>query len=237
MKRALFTVLTYAALTSVAWGQDAVYFYNQGMQSSLANRRISYFTKALQLNPKLVEAYERRGFHYYYQRRFDEAIYDYSKVVELKPNDPEGYRMQGQAYLRKGNLESAIYSLNRAIELNPEVASAYGSRAEAYRLKGMAEEAVQDATTAIHLRENERTTANAYATRAKAYEQLGRTKLSDADFNRSFELDPRYAVIRYLAGTASLESMRRMGLYGLIALLFVGIFQLSLHAPRKRNQR
>jgi tetratricopeptide (TPR) repeat protein len=224
------------ALTSVAWGQDAVYFYNQGMQSSLANRRISYFTKALQLNPKLVEAYERRGFHYYYQRRFDKAIYDYSKVVELKPNDPEGYRMQGQAYLRKGNLESAIYSLTRAIELNPTIASTYGSRAEAYRLKGMAEEAVQDATTAIHLRENERTTANAYATRAKAYQQLGQTKLSDADFNRSFELDPRYAVIRYLAGTASLESMRRMGLYGLIALLFVGIFQLSLHAPRKSNQ-
>jgi len=233
MKRTLFAVLTYMVLTTVAWGHDAVYFYNQGLESSLANRRIDYFSKALQLNPKLVEAYERRGFHYYYQRRFNEAIYDYSKVVELKPNEPEGYRMRGQAYLRKGNLDSAIYSLSRAIELNPKIASAYGSRAEAYRLKGMAEEAVQDATTAIHLRENERTTAKAYATRAKAYQQMGQTKLSDADFNRSFELDPRYAVIRYLASTASLESVRHMGLFGLIALLFVGIFQLSLHAPRK----
>jgi tetratricopeptide (TPR) repeat protein len=224
-------------LASVAWSQDAVYFYKQGLQSSLANRRIQYFSKALQLNPNLAEAYEKRGFHYYYQRRFDRAIYDYTKVIELKPNEPEPYRMRGQAYLKKGNLASAIDSLNRAIELDPKMAGAYGLRAEAYRLTGMAEKAVQDATTAIHLRGNERTTANAYATRAKAYQQLGEIKLADSDFNRSFELDPRYAVIRYLASTASLESVRRMGLFGLVALLFVAIFQLGLQAPRKGRHR
>jgi len=228
MKKLLFTLLTYMMLTTVSWGHDAMYFYNQGVQSSLANRKIDYFTKALRLNPNLVEAYEKRGFHYYYQRRFDNAIQDYTKAIELRPDDSVAYQMRGLAYLKKGDLGGATDSLSRAIELDPKMASAYAA-------KGMAEEAIRDATTAIHSRGNERTTANAYATRAKTYQQLGYETLSDADFNKSFELDPRYVLYRYLASTASLESVRQMGLFGIIALLFVGIFQLSLRAPRKKG--
>jgi hypothetical protein len=100
----------------------------------------------------------------------------------------------------------------------------------------MAEEAVLDSTKAINLRGDERTTARAYATRAKAYQQLGHEEQSDADLNKSVELDPRYVLIRYLAGTSNLEGVRRMGLMGIIAVCFVGIFQLSLRAPKKKGQ-
>lgn len=237
MKKLIFTVFTYMLLTTVAWGQDAIYFYNQGVQSSLTNRKIDYFTKALKLNPNLVEAYERRGFHYYYQRRFVNAILDYTKAIELKPDNSVAYQMRGLAYLKNGDLEEATDSLSKAIEMDPKMASAYAARAEAYRLKGMEQEAIDDATTAINSRGNERTIANAYATRAKAYQQLGYETLSDSDFNKSVELDPRYVLYRYLASTASLESVRQIGLCGIIALLFVGIFQVSLRAPRKENQR
>ena len=47
---------------SLAWGQDAIYFYNRGLESSMANKRIEYFTKAIQLNPNLAEAYEKREY-------------------------------------------------------------------------------------------------------------------------------------------------------------------------------
>ncbi|MEE9121358.1 MAG: tetratricopeptide repeat protein [Syntrophobacteria bacterium] len=234
MKKMLFAILTYMMVTtSVAWAQDAMYFYKRGVESSLANRKIHYFTKALELNPNLVEAYEKRAIHYYFQQRFDNAIHDYTKVIELKPGAAEAYRMRGSAHLEKGELEPAIDSLSRAIELDPKIASAYGYRAEAYRLSGMATEAVRDSTKAISLRGDERTTATAYATRAKAHLALGHEEESDADFNKSVELDPRYVLIRYLTGTSSLEGVRQMGLMGIIAICFVGIFQLSMRAPRK----
>jgi len=234
MKKMLLSLLTYMmVLTSVAWAQDAIYFYKQGLESSLANQRIGYFTKALELNPNLVEAYEKRAFHYYYQRRYDKAIQDYTKVIELKPDGSEAYRMRGSAHLKKEELQLAIDNLNRAIELDPRAASAYGFRAEAYRLSGMATEAVRDSTEAIGLRGDERTTATAYRTRAKALLELGREEESDADFNKSVELDPRYVLIRYLASTSSLEGVRRMGLMGIIAICFVGIFQLTMRAPQK----
>ena len=234
MKKMLFTVLTYMMVTtSVAWAQDAMHFYKLGIDSSLANRKIGYFTKAVELNPDLVEAYEKRAIHYYYQRRYDKAIHDYTKVIGLKPEGPEAYLMLGSAHLKKGDLEPAIYNLTRAIELDPGVARAFGNRAEAYRLSGMATEAVRDSTTAIDLRGDERTTAIAYKTRAKALLELGYEEESDADFNKSVELDPRYVLIRYLAGTSSLEGVQRMGLMGIIAICLVGIFQLTMRAPRK----
>ena len=234
MKKILFAILTYMMVTtSAAWAQDAMYFYKRGVESSLANRKIHYFTKALELNPNLVEAYEKRAIHYYFQQRFDNAIHDYTKVIELKPGAAEAYRRRGSAHLKKGELEPAIDSLSRAIELDPRVASAYGFRAEAYRLSGMATEAVRDSTEAIGLRGDERTTATAYRTRAKALLELGHEEESDADFNKSVELDPRYVLIRYLTGNSSLEGVRQMGLMGIIAICFVGIFQLTIRAPRK----
>jgi tetratricopeptide (TPR) repeat protein len=234
MKRMLFALIAYMMVTtSAAWAQDAMYFYKRGVESSLANRKITYFTKAVELNSNLVEAYEKRAIHYYFQRRYDKAIKDYTKVIELKPDGAEVYRMRGSAYLKKGVLEPAIADLSRAIELDPKVAIAYGERAEAYRLAGMAVEALRDSTMAIDLRGDDRTTAKAYATRAKAHLQLGHEEQSNSDFDKSVQLDPRYVLIRYLAGTTDLEGVRRMGLMGIIAISAVGIFQLSLRAPKK----
>ena len=237
MRRILITVMIFVALTaSVAWGKDAVYFYNQGLESSLAYKRVNYFSQALTLNPNLVEAYEKRALHYYYQWKYDKAIRDYTKVIEFKPLSPKAYRMRGICYLKDGELDGAIADLSRAIELDPEQASAYGYRAEAYRLKGLAEDALRDSTKAIDLRGGPRITASAYRTRAKAHQQLGHVEQSSADFDKSFELDPRYAIYRYLASNSNLESVRKMGLLGIIALVFVGIFHLTLSAPKKKDE-
>ena len=237
MKRVLVASATYLLVVSTpALAQDAMDFYQRGLESSLAYKRIEHFTKALELNPNLADAYEKRAIHFYFQRKYDKAIQDYSRVIELKPDHADGYRMLGQAYFKKGQLGGAIANLSRAIELDPKLAKGYGYRAEAYRLKGMAKEALRDSTRAIQLRGTQRTTAKAYATRAKVHRQLGEEKLSDSDFSMSVELDPRYALIRYLTGTADLEGMRKMGLIGIIGILFVGVFKLALPAPRKAGR-
>ena len=191
-------------------------FYNRGLKNSLAYKKIEYFTKALLLDPNLVEAYEKRAIHYYFQRRLDKAIQDYTRVIELKPQRVNAYQMRGLAFLKKEqgegikaeinnltfhlskqevpefseSLERAIGNFSRAIELEPQLASAYSYRAEAYRLKGMTEEAIRDATIAIQLQRDQKSTANAYNTRAKIYRKLGQDELSEAYYSKSVELDP-----------------------------------------------
>jgi len=221
---------------AVAWGNNALDYYNLGLKSSITSRRIDYFNKALQLNPNLAEAYEKRAIHYYFQRRYERAIEDYTRVIALWPNRLDAYRIRGMSFLRNGEFDEAINDFNRALELDPKLVSAYSYRAEAYRLKGMTEDAIRDASTAIGLRGDLRVIASAYSTRGKTYQQLGRNGLAEADFKKSYELDPRFAILRYFYGTFRLEDVRRMGLVGIIGLLFVGIFRLGMPVPQKNSE-
>ena len=215
--RTLAAILGYLCLTATpSRGQEAIKYYELGLNSGLAKEKIKYFSKALQLDPTLAEAYRKRGAHYFFQGKLDKAIEDFTRVTELKPYSAAAYQMRGVAYLKKGHPEGLLAELNRlalkytdlgvpesaaallnasrdltrAIELNPHMVSAYSYRAEVYRLRGRIREARRDCSTAIRLRGDSLSIARAYATRAKLYGQMGQKELSQADYRRSVALDP-----------------------------------------------
>lgn len=217
MKKIIITTVTYLCLTAVsAWGQDAIEFYNRGLKSPLAYKKIEYFTKAIQLNPNLAEAYEKRAVHYFLQWQLDKAIQDYNRVIALKPDNVNAYLMRGLAYFKKEygegmsaelknlafhlskqevpdfseSLERAIDNFSCAIELHPQLASAYSYRAMAYRIKGMIKEALHDTTMVIQLKSDPQSTARAYKTLSKIYQKLGQNELSEVNFRKSVALDP-----------------------------------------------
>jgi tetratricopeptide (TPR) repeat protein len=207
MKRTLLAVIivTLAAVCP-AWGQDATHFFNLGLESSMVNKKIHYFTKALVLNPRLAMAYDKRGRLYYFQENYDKMIRDFYKFTDLRPSDPEGYRMLGLAHLKTGNLDVAIVKFSRAVELEPKLASAYSYRAEAYRLKGFLEKAVHDSSRAIEIGGTQATVGRAYTVRSKAYRQLGQEELAAADFDKAYDLDPENYGYKYFNITNHLAS-------------------------------
>jgi tetratricopeptide (TPR) repeat protein len=269
--RVLAAVLAYLCLTAaLSWGSEAVKYYHLGLQSPQANEKIEYFTKALELDPNLAEAYEKRGTHYFFQGKLDSAIEDFTRVIVLKPHSAAAYQMRGAAYLQKSHpqglraelnrlalkytelgvpesteaLLNATEDLSRAIELNPQLASAYSYRAEAYRLRGRTTEAIGDCTTAIQLRADSPSTAKAFATRAKIYRQTGQKELADADYHRSVELDPFTPdypplhvplMLGYSANTVEPKAMRLFGFLGILILLLVVMFRLTIQAPTKKD--
>jgi tetratricopeptide (TPR) repeat protein len=212
---ALFGAGLFLTATT-SWGQEAIRYYELGLKSSLAKDKIHYFSKALQLDPSLAEAYKKRGTHYFFQGKLDKAIEDFTRVTELKPCSAAAYQMRGVAYLKKAHPEGLLAELNRlalkytdlgvpepvdvllhasrdltrAIELNPHMVSAYSYRAEVYRLRGRITEAMDDCSTAIRLQGGSLSTARAYVTRAKLHRQAGQKELSEADYHRSVALDP-----------------------------------------------
>lgn len=247
MRKTLVIAISYLLLASyTAWGQDAMYFFNLGMNSSMANNKIHHFTKALELNPRLSVAYEKRGMLYYFQGKYTETIQDFQRVVELQPLKPESYVMLGTAYMKNEDYDEAMTNLTYAIKLDPNLAGAYGYRAEVYRLKGMVAEAIKDSTKAIEFGTSQRIIGKAYTTRSKAYRELGQNESADADLNKSLKLDPEYNIYRffsiteYLANWAgesgSLKHISRMGAALIIAILFVVIFKLALPPPKKDDK-
>jgi tetratricopeptide (TPR) repeat protein len=250
MHKVLFATLAFLSLTATdGWSQDAMDFYNRGLESSLANKRIEYFSKAIELNPNLAAAYEKRGLHYYYQRKYDKAINDYSKLIEFEPLEATAYLMRGLTYLKKERggwykaeidslrshfskqglprsgelLEKAIDDLSQAIELDSKLASAYSYRAEAYRYLGMTEEALRDSTLAINLGGDSLSIASAHATRAKIYGHRGQHELAQAEFRKAAELNPRFYVFGFflLRYFDDIPSLEEVHWLGLVGIIAV----------------
>jgi tetratricopeptide (TPR) repeat protein len=247
MKKILTAVIVFISYFACpAWGNDASHFFKLGMDSDLANTKIHYFTKAIELNPSLSVAYEERGMLYYFQEHYAKMIHDFLKVTQLSPDNANGYTMLGVAYLKKKDYQAAVSNLTRSIELKSGVANPYGYRAEAYRLMGMPELAVQDATRAIKIGGKKRIIGRAYSTRAKAFKELGEKKQAEADLKIAVDLDPAYDIYKYFTTTeyladsagrsGSVKGIGWMGAAGMIAIAFVLIFKLTLPPPKKRKE-
>ena len=223
-------------LTAPAYGDNAMEYFNLGVKNSVTHKKIEYFTKALELNPGLTAAYEKRGLLHYFQGNYDKVIQDYETYLDLAPAKADAYRMLGLGYLKIGKYESAIYNFTQAIKIDPKLTSAYAYRAEAYRLSGNDEEAIRDATKATKLRGDPRAQADAYKTRVKIYRRLGNVELAVADSRAAMRIDPRIPRFwgrRYFYKYASPEELSKAGLIALIAIALILIFKLTIKPPKK----
>ena len=246
-KIAMSLIVCMLFAVSPARGEGAIDFYKLGLESSSFNQKIHYFTKAVELNPRLAIALKKRGMIYYFQEKYRKMLLDFRRYTALTPSDPEGYGMIGLAQLKLGNFTEAITELSRAIDMDPSFASAYLHRSEAYYHEGLFERAVEDSTKAISLCKDQSTIGKAYTVRSKAYRQLGQEDLADKDFNKAYLLDPAnysyryFTITNYLASFASdsnyipFKDIRWLGLVGVIVLLLVLIFRLALPTPRKNG--
>ena len=213
---------------------EAMDYFNLGLRGSVTHEKIEFFTRALELNPKLAAAYEQRGLLYYFQGKYDKVIQDYQTYLDLAPEKAEAYRMLGLGYLKNGDCKPAAAHFTRAIELEPQHPAGHAYRAEANRLCGKDEEAIRDSTAAVELRGDARARSEAYKTRARVYRKIGLMDLAVADTRSAWQSDPRWSFwSRYWYKYASLEELRGAGLIGIIVLAFVLIFGLKLKPPSK----
>jgi tetratricopeptide (TPR) repeat protein len=241
MKKLYICILVLFALMSwqkhtpevYALDGDAMEYFNLGLKSTMANEKINYFTTALDLNPRLAPAYEKRGLHYYFQEKYDKVIEDFTNYIRLVPDKADAYRMLGMAYLKIGTHEEAIVNFDKAINLGPDMGAAYSYRAEAFRKNGQLSEALDDAQKAIALGSDLQILSDVYRTRGKVYQELGQDMSANANFKKAAEIDPRYVFYRYISGYADLEDVGKAGLFGMIGMAFVFIFGFKLKPPRR----
>jgi len=216
-----------------AFDGSAMEYFDLGLKTSLAYKKINYFTRAIELNPRLAPAYEKRGLNYYFQGKYNEVIEDFTNYTRLVPNKADAYRMLGMAYLKINNHDKSIVNFDKALDLDPQMKGVLGYRAEAFRMIGRLDEAIDNSTRALAMESDLRILSDIYRTRAKAYLELGHEELANADLKNAADIDPRYFFYRYVSGYADLEDMRRAGLIGMIGMAFVFIFGLKLKPPRK----
>jgi tetratricopeptide (TPR) repeat protein len=149
--------------------KDATVYIRHGILSTERGRyddAISYFSKAIEIDPRLVEAYKNRGNIYSRMGKYDQAILDYNKALEIDPADAWVYHYRGNAYHKKGNDDQAISNYNKAFEMNPNDILAYKSRGNSYLSMGKYDQAISDFNKAMEIIPSD---APAYYLRGKAY--------------------------------------------------------------------
>lgn len=78
---------------------------------------LSYYDKALELNPRLVYAWFNKGNIFYSIQDFTSAMQCYGEALKLDPSFGQAYYNRGLSYLQAGNKSQAFSDLSKAGEL------------------------------------------------------------------------------------------------------------------------
>ncbi len=236
MRKITIYIFLFAwSLLPKAYSMDAMEYFNLGIENGMTCKKINYFSQALELNPSLAEAYEKRGMLYYFQEKYELMIQDFQRFIEFVPTKASAFRMLGIGYLKTGLYQQAVSNFTRAIKLEPEFTGAYSSRAEAYRIIGMYNQSIHDATTAIRIGGDEPTLSEAYRIRYKAYWKIGKGEKAYADLRESWRLNPRVWKIWRNDGSMVNypEYTKKFGLFYLIGVAAALIFKPKFKPPEK----
>jgi len=75
------------------------------------------YTKALELNPDIIQAHSALGYIYALQGRLQEAVEENLKVLELAPNDYGSHKNLAILYEQLGRIDDAVTEAQIALEL------------------------------------------------------------------------------------------------------------------------
>jgi tetratricopeptide (TPR) repeat protein len=162
------------------------------------------FGKAIAADPKDPRLYHNRAIAYFSggqaaeasrdtagaQKRYTDAINDFSKEIELAPKDEAGYVGRGQAEAMLRQYDAAISDLSKAIEIKPDDPVALKFRGSAEIGLAQWDKAAADFTAAIQKDPNDWFN---YDQRALAYRNLKNYDAAIADHTAAIEKNPNYA--------------------------------------------
>lgn len=150
----LFSVLILFFSGGKVSSQTAEEFFEMGFDSYFDRNfedAISYFSRAIQMNPDYTEAYQYRGEARSDYGRYSEALADFDKVIELDSVNFDAHFQKSMTEYRMGKYEDALRDCDRSILLRPAYDMAYFFRAKIKRELKDYEGAISDCNEAIKL--------------------------------------------------------------------------------------
>lgn len=169
---------------------DWISLGNQSMKTGKYGSATEFFTKAIEIDPKMKDAYLFRGLSYRQQRNFKKALDDYNKLLDIDPNYAKAYNNRGVVYWRQKDYTKALSDYNKTIKLKPKDYIAYNNRAVIFYEMGRHEEAIKDYDNAIRLNPD---FAESYWNRAVNYMKLNKKEEAKKDFQKACDLKMKNA--------------------------------------------
>ncbi len=150
---------------------------------------VTYYTKAIALNPSYPYSYINRSWVYNLLGRYPEAVTDSTMAIKLNPPMYLAYAYNNRAWAlcALGRFAEAMSDCNKAIGIDPNLIYAYNNRGWALCGLGKYTEAITDLNRAIASKDNEFVSFS-YFNRGWAYYGLNNYSNAQNDFIKSCEL-------------------------------------------------
>ncbi len=103
-------------------------WFDKGFEETDRVKEIEFYTKAIDLNPNLVEAFIYRGLSNMHQDHPDEAIEDYTEAIRLDPKNIVAWIGRGHVKRKWEQYEEAILDYDEAIKIAPTEGVPYGAK-------------------------------------------------------------------------------------------------------------
>ncbi|MBU0734857.1 MAG: tetratricopeptide repeat protein [Proteobacteria bacterium] len=204
---------------AVSRGLTAIDWFEKGSSMDITNIEgaVEAFSKAIELNPKMTQAFVFRGMTYGHLLKHRETLDDFNKAIELiemlssKEGISIAYSLRAMTHARMKNYEKAIDDSNRAIRLCPSSDSsglsfAYLARGFSYAMSGKNQEALLDFDKTLSAPKSAMT-AVVYQYRGTVYFNMGNFKQAINDYEIHIKLFPfkAEAFVHYNLGIAYAE--------------------------------
>ena len=154
------------------------------------DRAIVAYTRAIQLDPKCILAYDGRGQARRRQNDFAGAILDHTLAIQLGPQAVSLAR-RAMAYVAAKETDKASADADEAIRLDRSCAEAHGSRGAVLEKKGLASEAIAEFGEAIRLDPKHALT---YVNRGYTHANQKEYAKAIADYDEAIRLEPKLAM-------------------------------------------
>jgi len=130
----------------------ALMLFHAGVDSIDADSNrdaLELFTRALELDPTLIDALLYRGFFRHGIGETEQALSDFDMALELDPANAGSYQMMGVVLSDAEYYQKALKAFNRVIELDPDYPGIYYHRGFAQLFLWNFDEAISDFSRAI----------------------------------------------------------------------------------------
>ena len=113
-------------------------------------KAIDYYTKAIELNSQIADAYINRSAAYESTGDLDLALQDLDTALALEPK-PEAYNNRGNVYFTQNDYDRAVQDYEKALELEPDNTGAHIYRGHAFKNLALYDHAIREYNEALAL--------------------------------------------------------------------------------------
>ena len=149
----------------------------------------AYYSKAIELNPRLTLAYACRSDCYHKIGDCARAHSDYNKALELEPNDSFVLGGRAEEKLDLHDTQGALADFDAAINMGPPYFFLHSGRAKLRLENKDYTGAIEDCNKGL---QECPLASDLYWCRGKAYDALGKLKEASRDYSKAIALHPTY---------------------------------------------